>query len=70
MLRDGVPIPAGRGCVCAQRQAGQSQPYAGTPCAPPVPVSVMIKLIKTSQRFGKTEVALRITFAQIETNQK
>src|SRR5699024_3242793 len=54
---------------CGERralaQAAHSQPHAGTPCAPPVPVSVRVRLML--QRLGEAEVALLVAFAQIET---
>lgn len=54
---------------CGERralaQAAHSQPHAGTPCAPPVPVSVRVRFML--QRLREAEVALLVAFAQIET---
>lgn len=54
---------------CGERralaQAAHSQPHAGTPCAPPVPVSVRVRLML--QRLGEAEVALLVAFTQVKT---
>lgn len=49
----------------ALAQAAHSQPHAGTPCAPPVPVSVRVRLML--QRLGEAEVALLVAFTQVKT---